>query len=104
MSRLFDFAAEEYSTQFAERGYVHIPGGLDRDFHQSLLSFAGKGAGGQKMEKFRLGNKQQTLYDFPSTESYHELFNMVGSVCGLNAQRLVISERHIKSYDSDADP
>src|SRR5947208_3199867 len=43
------------------------------------------------------------LYHFPAGGDYFaQLREAVGGVCGLAADRLVLSERHIKAYDHDA--
>jgi hypothetical protein len=57
------------------------------------------------MKEFAIGDKQQAMYEFPHGADYaQELCDNVGKVCGLKVDDLVISERHIKAYDAEAQP
>ena len=38
MSKMFSFAASDYATQFAERGYVHVAGGLTKEYYDLLAA------------------------------------------------------------------
>jgi hypothetical protein len=56
------------------------------------------------MDKFAIGDKQQALYQFPDDDYLKEFLRTVGALCGLDPAKLVISERHIKAYEDNADP
>lgn len=45
------------------------------------------------------------MYDPPfAVDVVQQLFEMVGSLCGLDARKLTLSERHVNCYELDADP
>jgi len=106
MVKMFSFDRVRYSAIFASQGYVHIPGGLTEEFYQTVLEQVANHRRGNPLKEFAIGDKQQRLYEFPTTgHDYRmELCEAVGAVCGLDAEKVVISERHIKDYEADADP
>src|SRR5436190_11099888 len=101
--RMFVFDPAKYADQFAREGYVHIKGGVSEGFHRRLISQVEENMKSRKMKEFAIGDKQQAMYEFPDGGDYaQELCESVGKVCGLKADDLVISERHIKAYDAEA--
>ncbi len=103
MSKMFSFAASDYATQFAERGYVHVAGGLTKEYYDLLAAQVELEA--NRLKDWAIGNKQQSLYDFPDGSDYYRQFmETIGAVCGLDPQTLTLSERHIKVYEPDANP
>jgi hypothetical protein len=103
--RVFDFAPADYTAQYKEQGYVHIREGVSAEFHEYLLRFVEQLARHRLDNLTGLGNKEQALLDFPDDVSYpDELYDVVAEVSGLNRQTMVLSERHIKSYEADAKP
>lgn len=105
MTKLFDFDASQYASAFATQGYVHIAQGLSEEFHAVLSRQVEEYIERNRLEAFALGNKQQALYEFPQDADYlSEFFETVGAICGLEPQSLVLSERHIKAYEPDANP
>jgi hypothetical protein len=105
MKRLFDFDPAQYADTFATAGFVHIPKGLDQEFYKTLSKQVDRFLEGELLDQFALGNKQQSVYEFPDTaQNLDELFEAVGAVCGLNPKKLTLSERHIKFYESNANP
>jgi hypothetical protein len=102
---MFNFNPSFHSTAFAERGFVHIPRGLSQEFFELLAPQVEDYLQGRLMPDFAVGDKQQALYELPNGQSCdRELFEVVGSVCGLDPPDLVLSERHIKTYESHAIP
>ena len=103
--KMFEFDPTHYSSAFASQGYVHIPNGLAEEFFHVLLRQVEEYCRVNQLKDFAIGDKQQSLYGFPQGHDYRmELCNAVGAVCGLDPDKLVISERHIKDYQPDADP
>ena len=105
MQRLFAFDPAKYAAQYAAEGFVHIPNGLAPEFFKALTKQIDKILEGERMKQFAIGDKQQALYEFPDDANYlQQLFEAVGEVCALDPKELVLSERHIKIYEPDADP
>ncbi len=105
MSKMFAFNPADYAAKFAAHGYVHIPSGLAAGFHTLLVQQVAAIREANRLKEWAIGDKQQSLYDFPAGHDYRrELCEFVGKVTGLDADSLVISERHIKDYESDAAP
>jgi hypothetical protein len=104
-NKMFDFDPAAYAPEFAQKGFVFIKKGVTEDFHQILTEQAENYQKAKVLKEFALGNKQQALFEFPDGVDYlRELCTTIGTVCGLDSNQLVLSERHIKAYESDADP
>lgn len=105
MKRMFDFDPTQYTAAFRAQGYVHIPEGLSEEFYETLSKQVDEYLQVELLKQFAVGDKQQALYEFPNDADYVDrLFEAVGAVCGLDPRKLVLSERHVKTYESDADP
>lgn len=104
-TRLFTFNPAEYADAYAREGYVHIKSGVSKEFYERMSKQVNEYISTRVMKEFAIGDKQQAMYEFPSDGEYVEqLLQSVGAVCGLDPQTLVMSERHIKAYESGADP
>jgi hypothetical protein len=104
MKRMFTFDPSRYAAEFAAKEYVHIRGGLAAEFFAAARAQVEKNLQTALMPKFAIGDKQQAMYEFPDQAYLREFLEGVGGICGLDPARLVISERHIKSYEADAAP
>ena len=108
MKCMFDFDPAQYARAFEEQGYVHVPTGLTRRFFEQLLVQIEEYVASKPLKEYTVGDKTQALYELPEAEDgndYHrELVEMVAAVCGLDPREVVMSERHIKSYDQNAAP
>ncbi len=105
MNNMFDFDPANYSSVFAREGFVYIKHGLSDEFYNLLSEQIEEHIQSSQLPDFALGNKQQALYQFPEGQNYYrQLCEAVGEVCGLDPDKLVLSERHIKTYEGDADP
>ena len=103
--QMFVFDPSKYAEHFAKHSYVHIRGGVSEAFHAKLVKQVEENMQSKKMKEFAIGDKQQAMYEFPEGGDYaQELCDKIGAVCGLNSDDIVISERHIKAYDADAQP
>jgi hypothetical protein len=103
--RMFVFDPAKYAEHFAREGYVHIPQGVSEEFYAKLVKQVDENMKSKLMKDFAIGDKQQAMYEFPEGGDYaQELCEKVGAVCGFNAEDLVVSERHIKGYEADANP
>jgi hypothetical protein len=104
--KIFAFDPSDYQQQFAEHGFVHIPGGIDAEFLEALREFRRRSLETNKLDAFAIkGKKEQSLYEFPDDVDFpDEIFDVVAAVCGLNRPTMTLSERHIQAYEENADP
>jgi hypothetical protein len=104
---VFDFKPGEFSAQYAKDGYVRIPGGVNPEFLRFVQETTRQQLDQDKSLKdwnFK-GKKRQYLFDFPDSCDFpHGVKEMVAQVTGLDVTKLTLCERHIKVYDSEADP
>jgi hypothetical protein len=102
---MFKFDPRQYAAQFTSEGYVHIPKGAADEFYGKMAKQADEYITTSTMKEFAIGDKQQAMYEFPNDADYvGELFDAVAGVTGLNRSAMVLSERHIKAYESTAEP
>jgi hypothetical protein len=102
---MFAFEPSQYAAEYASRGYVHIRKGLRGEFLETLARQVDDHLEATRLKEWAINDKQQSLYAFPDGGDYFsELRDVVGRVSGLEAGRLVLSERHIKAYEDDAEP
>jgi hypothetical protein len=105
VAKMFTFDPGRYAEEFRTKGFVHIPGGLTKEFYQVLARQVDDYLRGELLKNFAIGDKQQALYQFPDGGDYHgELVGAVAGVCGVGAATVVLSERHIKAYEPRAVP
>lgn len=105
MTRLFSFDPADFADQFAREDYVCIPQGLTEAAYQYLSRQVDEYIEARRMPEFARGNKQQSLYDFPTDNDFYQQFvRGMAALGGMDPDKLVISERHIKGYESDAVP
>jgi hypothetical protein len=103
--KVFDFDPSEYAGAYRDEGYVHIRGGLSREFHASLVEYAERELTSHKLDDYAIkGKKEQSLYDFPDAVDVGELYDVVCATCGLDRATVTLSERHIQIYEPNAAP
>lgn len=104
--RMFDFEPAAYRAAFDAQGWVHVPGAITRDFLGALQDYAREQLAATRLDGFEIkGKKEQSLFDFPDFVDYPgEVFDVVSELCGLDRERITLSERHIQAYEPDADP
>lgn len=103
--KVFDFVPADYRTPYQDQGFVHIREGVTPEFHEYLVQFVNELAAHRLAELAGKGNKEQALLEFPDEVDFPgELYDVVADVAGLNRATMVLSERHIKSYEADANP
>lgn len=102
--RIFDFDSEQYRQQYADQGWIHVPGGVGGDFLAELTSFVRERFAAHQVKGRGVhGTKEQAVYEFPAETGFPgQLFDVIAAVTGLNRETLTLSERHIKAYDDDA--
>ncbi len=104
-NRIFCFDPTKYRDHFLKEGYVHIKGGVTEEFYNELVKQVEENMRTRTMKEFAIGDKQQAMYSFPEGGDYiNEVKQAVSTVVGLPAEKIVMSERHIKAYDAGADP
>ncbi len=102
---VFAFDPNEYRDHYLEHGFVHIKNGIAPEFLELLRSFAAESLEATQLEGFEIkGKKEQSLYEFPPTVDYGELFDVIATMCGLNRPTMTLSERHIQAYEPNAAP
>ena len=104
MKLMFTFDPSRYAAEFAEKGFVHIRGGLSAEYLALLKRQIEEYTARNRLAHFARGDKQQSLYEFPDDYGRDRLCEMVGQVGGLEPADVIVSERHIKVYEADADP
>ena len=104
--KIFDFDPADHAEAYTTNGWVHIPGGINRDFLELLREFARNSLEESRLDAFAIkGKKEQSIFDFPPDVDYpNELYDVVSATCGLDRSQITLSERHIQAYESDADP
>lgn len=103
--RMFAFDPEEYRDVYKQQGWVHIRGGLEPEFLETLRTAVGLHDEHRVEGRAIGGRKTQSLFDFPPDVAFpDELFDVVASLCELERPSMTLSERHIKAYDPDAEP
>jgi hypothetical protein len=104
--KVFDFDPREYADTYRSQEWVHIPEGVNEEFHQALLRYAREELGDHMLDNFAIrGKKEQSLFEFPAgMDASSELFDVVAGVCGLNRSTMTLSERHIQCYEANAAP
>lgn len=104
-AKIFCFDPAKYAQQFAREGWVHIREGVTEDFYQKAVAQIEESMKSKTMKEFAIGDKQQAMYEFPEGGDYiSEVCQTVGTLCGLPAEDVLMSERHVKAYDSAANP
>jgi hypothetical protein len=102
--KLFTFDPADFAAEFTACGYVHIHQGLTQEYFNVLLRQVDDYSQSRRLAQFAIGHKQQSLYEFPEGgDGYTQLREAVGGVCGMEPREVVVSERHIKAYDADAE-
>jgi hypothetical protein len=102
--RVFAFDPVQFAPAFAARGYVHIREGLTEEYYRSLVEQVAMHLRRDAMPAYARGDKQQARYEFPDADGYRQLREAAAGICGLDPRRVVVSERHVKAYEADADP
>jgi hypothetical protein len=104
--RIFAFDPTEHRPTFDAQGWVHIPGGITPKFLELLQEYAREQLDATRLDGFEIrGKKEQSLFEFPPFVDYpDEVFDVVSALCGLDRERITLSERHIQAYEPNADP
>ena len=104
--KMFQFDPTRYAEHFAKEGYAHIPGAVTEDFYRKMVRQVEQNMQSKVMKEFAIGDKQQAMYEFPDDGADYaaELCEAVAGVCGVRADELVLSERHVKAYEANAAP
>ncbi len=104
--KIFDFDPSEYAETYRSEQWVHIREGVSEEFHELLLQYAREQLTDHMLDSFAIkGKKEQSLFEFPDSVDYpNELFDVVAEVCGLERDKMTLSERHIQAYEANAAP
>jgi hypothetical protein len=102
--KIFDLDIDTAREQFADQGWVLVRGGMSAQFLAELEAFAKQHFDESKLDAHAIkGKKEQALYTFPESVDYPgELFDVISSICGLDREGMTLSERHMQSYEANA--
>lgn len=103
---VFAFDPEDHRETFERQGWVHIPGGVDPEFHEYVRRFIADSFDDARIASRAIpGKKEQSLFELPADVDHErELFDPLCALTGLERSTMTLSERHINGYDSAADP
>jgi hypothetical protein len=104
--RIFAFDPADYRDEYAEKGWVHIKGGVDPEFFEAVREVVRHSLTDDRLGAFAIkGKKGQAVFDFPAESNFpDEVYDVVSLLSGLNRETITLSERHIQVYDAEADP
>jgi hypothetical protein len=103
--RMFTLSPANHRAAFEEQGWLHVKGGMSPEFLAYLREFLARMRTGDEVEGRGIqGQKHQFVLELPTGASWDELHDLVSELCGLERRTMALSERHIKAYNSDADP
>lgn len=103
MTKLFAFDPKNYAPILQAQDYVYIPQGVTAEAYEILARQVDEFIDARRMPEFARGHKQQSLYDFPADgDFYRQFVETLAVLGGVDPDKLVISERHIKAYEADS--
>jgi len=94
-----------YRSQLQRDGYILLQDIVSDEFMAVLKDFLERSRKGKIVEydKWRIGGKKhQFLFDFPSPDAAAAFRDGIAAMTGMAADRIAISERHLKQYEDDA--
>lgn len=105
--KVFDVDVRAARERFEQQGWLHLRSALAPEFlayaqeHVARLAAAHDPLQGAAIK----GAKEQWVFPFPGDVDVQEdVHGVVAAVTGLDPSRTVLSERHVKAYNADADP
>jgi hypothetical protein len=104
--KLFDFDPASLAEAYRTQQWVHVSGGTTAEFSDHLAHevAAFRDARGIERDGISVAKEQFVLELDDHGEMLHQVFDMVGELCGLRRGRLTLSERHLNIYSPDAAP
>jgi hypothetical protein len=103
--KAFSFDPSELAGEYERQGWIHVPGGATDEFCDHVRDLVADTVGDPLHGKGIGGSKEQLLLEFPLAFDFQtELLAPIANLAGLDAERMTISERHVKMYLPDADP
>lgn len=104
--KIFDFDPLELRQSYEEQGWLHIRSGLTPEFLEYALEHVAQAAQAEALAGAAIrGAKTQFVFEFPDgVDLQAEVHHVIATLSGMDPARTVLSERHIKAYDPDADP
>lgn len=106
--KVFDFDPRALREEFAAAGWLHVRQGLTPEFleyAQAHVQELVEAAADPLRSAAVTGAKEQYVFPFPDdVDVRQEVHAVVAELTGLAPDRTVLSERHVKAYNADADP
>jgi hypothetical protein len=105
--KVFDFDPAELRSRFQEQKWLHVRHGLSPEF----LEYAQEHVAELVEQQDPLhgaaikGAKDQFVFPFPADVDVRtDVHDVISRLTGMDGGRTVLSERHVKAYNADADP
>ena len=104
--KVFSFDPASRQAAYEQHGWVHVPSGATDEFCDYVRSEIAATAAARPLERQGVTvSKEQFVLRHPDgVDLSAEVFDCVSALCGLDRDRLVLSERHVNVYSSDAAP
>jgi hypothetical protein len=104
--KVFDFNTDALAGTYREQGWLHVRNGVTEEFLEHARWTAQESGALEALQGPAIkGAKSQYVYDFPQDVDWElDVLDVVAQLTGMRRESLVLSERHIKAYLSDADP
>lgn len=96
-----------YRERLLKDGYVHLKGILSEPFVKYIKNFyrqAMDEAANETAEWRITGKKRQFVFEFPSDADALEFRAGLARLTGMDEKKVTFSERHLKVYESSANP
>jgi len=94
-----------HSGEFKRNGYILLKDVISEEFMTYLKDFHRKSLNGTLAEHgaWRIGGKKhQYVFDFGSDAAAEEFRAGIATLTGMRLDKIAISERHLKQYETDA--
>jgi hypothetical protein len=104
---MFNYDPGTARQEFKQNGYVHLRGVLSQLVVEHLRDFLDRATRDDIDEEgqWRIyGKKRQYLFEFPNSDWAEEFRLAIADMVGIEPEEFTISERHLKVYESDAQP
>lgn len=104
--KVFDFDPSALRAQYREQGWLHVRSGLTSEFLAHAQEHVRELAATDPLQGAAIkGAKEQFVFPFPDGMDVGEQVHaVIAALTGLDRERTVLSERHVKAYLDDADP
>lgn len=105
--KVFSFNPKEFSSDYSNKGFVHIPSGISAEFLEFAQKFTDDALATHQEKSLAQwafkGKKSQFLFEFPESVNFKkDVKDVVGDLGRLDRDKVRLCERHIKVYNENA--